>query len=118
MRRYTFRGGEQIIIYVRLLDFFGNLCRYSENESIIVSIASFRSVIKAPEYFSEEPGITACRFSLKDRGTHPIGITLNKQHPLQTLQIKIVPGLPDATQSFASISNIASLVRPSSQYMM
>jgi hypothetical protein len=118
LRRHIFRGGEQIVIYVRLTDFFGNLCQNSESESIIVSIASFRSVVKAPEYFSEEPGVSACRFTLKDRGTHPIGITLNKQHALQTLQIKILPGLPDATQTFASISNIASIVRPSSQYMM
>jgi hypothetical protein len=117
-RRHTFRAGEQIIIFVRLSDYFGNLCHSAENESIIVSIASFRSVFKAPEYFSEEPGISACRFSLKDRGTYPVAITLNKQHALQTLQMKIVPGRPDATQSFASISNIASIVRPSSQYMM
>jgi hypothetical protein len=74
--------------------------------------------MSAPEYFSEEDGISACRFSLKDRGTYPIGITLNKQHALQTIQLKIVSGLPDAKQTFASISNIASIVRPSSQYMM
>jgi hypothetical protein len=74
--------------------------------------------VRAPEYFSEEGGIFACRFSLKDRGTYPIGITLNKQHALRTLQIKVISGHPDAKQTFASISNIASIVRPSSQYMM
>jgi hypothetical protein len=116
--RYTFRGGEEIIIYVKLCDFFGNVCRNSQKESIIVSIASFRSIVKAPEYFSEEGGVSACRFSLKDRGTYPIAITLNKQHSLQTLQIKIVSGHPDAKQTFASISNIAPIVRPSSQYIM
>jgi hypothetical protein len=116
--RYTFRGGEEIVIYVKLCDFFGNLCRNAQNESIAVSIESFRSIVNAPEYFSEEVGVAACRFSLKDRGTYPIKITLNRQHALQTLQIKIVSGHPDAKHTFASISNIASIVRPSSQYMM
>ncbi len=74
--------------------------------------------MSAPEYFSEEGGISACRFSLKDRGIYPVGVTLNKQYALQTLQLKIISGHPDAKQTFASISNIASVVRPSSQYMM
>ena len=116
--RYTFRGGEQIIVYVKRCDFFGNVCSNSQSDVIAVSISAFRSIMSAPEYFSEEGGISACRFSLKDRGIYPVGVTLNKQYALQTLQLKIISGRPDAKQTFASISNIASIVRPSSQYMM